>query len=369
MRPASDRAQDDDDEEQAWLRDYAAELSSVLKDFGPGVDGLRRDLAFAANERDGNRRIHTLLRLMKPFERERIEGRLGAAMKFLDMAESIRRAAERTLGGQLPEEDELGPGTWMEGARAAIYGTERVYDAPPGKLRDFLGTLGLDVGVKVRCYVEGETELGALRHAVGSSGLCAFINLQGKVLEKHGKGLAFADSLASDKANHMFSIVVVDADKPDIVRMLRTTAAAEVFHGAFVLFDPDLELANFTTAELLEVALNMSAQIRGKASDKAPAYADVLPFVREARSGKEFFRKLHQATGLTEVDKGEDWGAALMAYAIEHRTYPVGHLNAGRVRELVEIAQTLVRAQGAQFGVSLARETIDPTTGKITPRT
>lgn len=365
LRP---NAEADEDKEQAWLRDYATGVRGILKMLGTGIDNVRRDLAFSASECDSNSRIHTLLRLMKPFERERIEGRLGAAMKFLEMAESIRRAAERLLGGMLPEEDELGPGTWMDGARAAMYGTERVYDAPPGHLRDFLGVLGLDVGVKVRCYIEGETEVGALRHAIGASRLCAFINLQGKVLEKHGKGLAFADSLASDKDNHMFSIAVLDADKPDIVRMIRTAAAAEVFHGSFVLFDPDLELANFTTGELLHVALSMSARIRGELNETGPIHADVFPFVEDSSSGKDFFRRLHHATNLTEIDKGEDWGAALMAFAIEHPEYPVGHPRAGETRRLVEIAQTLVRAQSAPFKFSLANEKVDPSSGRIIPR-
>lgn len=359
---------DDGDHDQDWLRTYAPRVRQKLEAFGLGVDSVRRDLAFAAHERDSNSRIHTLLRLMTPFERERIEGRLGAAMKFLDMAESIRRAAERLLGKQLPEEDELGPGTWMDGAREAIYGTKRVHDAAPGQLRDFLGGLGLIVGVKVRCYVEGETEVGALRHAVGASGLCMFINLKGKVLEKGSKALAFADSLANDKSSQIFSIIAIDADRPDEARMLRVSAERELFHGAFALFDPDLEFANFSIDELLTVALGMAASMREMSSLQTLAHADVLPHVQNARSADEFFQKFHQATGLTEVGKREDWGAALMTYAIDHHTLPAGHSKSGQIRPLLEIAQILVKAQRAPFLLSLAGEKVDPTTGRIVVR-
>lgn len=359
---------DDGDPDQVWLRTYAPRVRQTLETFGLGVDSIRRDLAFAANDCDSNSRIHTLLRLMTPFERERIEGRLGAAMKFLDMAESIRRAAERLLGKQLPEEDELGLGTWMDGAREAIYGAKRVYDAAPGQLRDFLGGLGLIVGVKVRCYVEGETELGALRHAVGTSGLCMFINLKGKVLERGSKALAFADSLANDKSSHIFSIIAIDADRQDEARMLRVSAERELFHGAFALFDPDLEFANFSVDELLTVALGMAARMREKSSPPTPAHADVLSHVQSARSADEFFKNFHQATDLREVDKGEDWGAALMAYAIDHRTLPAGHTRSVQTRPLLEIAEILVRAQRASFLQSLAGEKVDSTTGKIVAR-
>lgn len=67
----------------------------------------------AAEEQDSNRTGHILLRLIKRFERNRVGGRLGAAMKFLNMAESIRRAVQRLLHAQMPEKDELGGGQWM----------------------------------------------------------------------------------------------------------------------------------------------------------------------------------------------------------------------------------------------------------------
>lgn len=353
---------------RAWLRRYADSLRELLTRLGlPSLHQYRGDLAWAANERDPNTNVHTLLRLMKPSERDRIEGRLGAAMKFLAMAESIRRAGERLLGVQMPEEDELGPGQWMDGARKMLYGHERVFDAPRRDLRDFLGILGLDFGVKVRCYVEGETELGALRHAVGVEGQCTFVNLKGNVSERGGKGVAFLDSLAADLNAHVFSVVILDNDRADVVRLLKKAAADRAFFGAYFLFDPDIEFGNFNIAELLEVALGIAQRSDPATQDQASTKATLLSKVSNARSGKEFFRLLADA-GVEDAAKGEKWGEALMSFATKHQTFPIGHPRGGEERPLVEAARLLIRAEDAGFLRSMAYEELDAETGRVIAR-
>ncbi|UFU12125.1 hypothetical protein LRM40_20575 (plasmid) [Ideonella dechloratans] len=242
---------DNEDPEQLWLQEYGLKLQSQLRTLPEdAVPSIRQAFALAAAELDPNSELQTLLRLMKRFERDRIEGRIGAAMRLLDMAESIRRAVERHLSVQLPEEDEIGPRVWMVGARKVLYGTSRVFDAAPSVLRDFLGSFGLDGGVKARCYVEGQTELGALRHVLGSTSQCVVVNLSGSVVERGGRGLAFATSLAADKASGTFSFIMLDADRADVVRTLRQAASKETFHGAFLLSNPDFEMDNFAIPEL-----------------------------------------------------------------------------------------------------------------------
>lgn len=358
----------DADNDRAWLRRYADLLRDLLTRRGlPALHQCRGDLAWAAHERDSNTNVHTLLRLMKRSERDRIEGRLGAAMQFLSMAESVRRAGERLLGVQLPEEDELGPGQWMEGARKMLYGHERVFDAPRKDLRDFLGILGLDFGVKVRCYVEGETELGALRHAVGVDGQCTFVNLKGNVVERGGKGVAFLDSLAADLNAHVFSVVIVDKDRADVVRVLKKAAADQAFFGAYFLFDPDIEFGNFSVAELLEVARGIAQQPGALDQDEIITKSNLLSEICSARSGKEFFRRLEHV-GLEDVAKGEKWGEALMSFATKHQTFPIGHPRAGEQRPLVEAARLLIRTEDAGFLRSMAYEQLDAETGKVVAR-
>ncbi len=355
--------------EQIWLQAHGRRLEIVLRSLpDDAIRNIRETFALSASELDSNSELHTLLRLMKRFERDRIEDRIGAAMRLLDAAESIRRAVERLLQVQLPEEDQIGAGTWMDGARKNLYGTERVFDASPGTLRDYLGRFGLGAGVKARCYVEGETELGALRHAVGHTSQCTFINLRGSVVEKRGRGLAFADSLAADKASEIFSFIVLDADRDDFVRTLRKAAVEEAFHGAFQVSAPDIEMANFTIAELLDVALSLSTHSRGDNPEQRYAPDALLLELEGAKSGDDFFRRLHKGARLTEVDKGEDWGEALMAYAIANKTFPTGHPNGGQERPLVEFARVLIRAQDVGFKLSLAYEKVNSSTGHLQRR-
>ena len=350
---------------QAWLQQYATALESALRAVGlNNLNGYRQDLSMAAHARDSNGTIHALLRLMKRFERDRIEGRLGAAMKFLAMAESIRRAAERLLQVQMLEEDEIGPGQWMEGARKTQYGHDRVFDAPRGDLRDFLGILGLDFGVKVRCYVEGETELGALHYAVGAAAQCTFINLKGSVAERGGKGMSFIESLDADMVARVFSMVVLDADRIDAVRMVQRAASDDRFHGAFTLFEPDLEFGNFSLAELLAVALQLAGP---ENHDHTQSIARLLPEMQTVQSGKDFFKQLN-AAGIAGVRKGEPWGAALMDFAIKHPMFPPSHLCAGKERPLVDIARSIIRAQDVGFLRSKAYERLNPETGKVEAR-
>lgn len=364
------RETDNEDPEQLWLKDYGLELQSRLRTLPEdAVPSTREAFALVAGELDPNSELQTLLRLMKRSERDRIEGRIGAAMRMLDMAESIRRAVERHLSVQLPEEDEIGAGTWMAGARKIRYGTDRVFDAASSMLRDFLGSFGLDGGVKARCYVEGQTELGALRYVLGPTSQCVVVNLSGAVVERGGRGLAFAESLAADKASGTFSFIMLDADLKDVVRTLRKAASEERFHGAFLLSNPDIEMENFAISELLNVALEMAA--RYATPDRPPrSYPrdDLLRELEGAKSGDEFFKRLHRNGSLQEVDKGEDWGAALMAYAIEHRCFLQGDPRGDEERPIIRFAQMLIRAEGVGFQHSFKYEKVDPATGRLNSR-
>lgn len=157
---------------RAEFNAYLAMLRSLLTDMGkPEVRTRREDLGFSADSLDGNRNIQVLLRLMLRQHLEKVKGSLGGAMRFLSMAEVIRRAAEDAFGENLAEEDEIGPGQWMAGARRMLYGSERVFDAERRDLRDYMGLLGLDFGTKVRCYVEGDTEMGKVREHPSAAAL------------------------------------------------------------------------------------------------------------------------------------------------------------------------------------------------------
>ena len=216
----------------------------------PEIRRIREDLGQTAQQIDANRDLHVLLRLMSSHERRKLRSRIGTCILLLEMAEVIRRPVEDELELCLPEEDQIGFGQWIEGARKVIYGTERVFDASTTVLRDYLSSLGLDYGVKIRCYVEGNTEYGALSSAVGDAAGVELVNLRGQVVERNGKGLAFSDALRRNSVSHIFSAVVIDADREDYVRALRRVAKSGEAFCPFFLLDPDFEFGNFTAREL-----------------------------------------------------------------------------------------------------------------------
>lgn len=324
------------------------------------IDEFRQDLCQSAEIIDRNKMIHVLLRLMSARERLKLRSSLGAAMLLLCMAEIIRRAAEEAKGESFPEEDELGFGQWMKNARKSIYGSERILDASPEVRRDFLTSMGLDSGVKVKCYVEGDTEWGAMTSAVGEGGGAEFINLRGQVIEKKGKGLSFVESLKNDKKFHVLSVVLLDGDSADNVRALRKAAADGAFFGRFSIASPDFEFANFTLDELVDVALSLSAQ-NGR---QLLSHNEILSHVRQAKSGKEFFVALED-TSLSEIAKSTDWGIALMAYAVEHPELPKEHARAGNTRPVIEAAQFVNNARHVGFMRSLEQYKVNPETGEL----
>ena len=324
------------------------------------------DLALAAETLDENRSVHVLLRLMKWREREKLKGQVGCAMHFLAMAESIRRSAEQAFAEPWPEEDEIGPGQWFPGARKMLYGNERVFDAPRRDLRDYLTQLGLDFGVKVRCYVEGDTEFGALAHAAGSFDHVQLVNLSGSVAERRGKGLAFVESLEADMNSGIFSVVVLDGDREEYLRMLRKAADGGRFHGCFFISQPDIECGNFSVSELIETAIQEYQKNNLGANDVNVATRVLLTQASQVRNNGNLF-DLFKSQGLTHLRKSESWGKALMELAIIHPVFPPEDLRAGQKRPIIEAAELLIRMQDIGFFRSLAVERLDSRSGRTMP--
>jgi hypothetical protein len=323
------------------------------------LNQVRKALCTDSESLDENKLLHVLLRLMSSHERQKLRSGLGLAMLFYAMAETLRRALETAHRVELPEEDELGFGHWMDGARKTIYGTERINDASREVRRDFLSSMGLDCGIKTRCYVEGPTELGALASAVGDSAGTHFVNLAGQVLERHSQTLRFIDALKMDRQTHVFSVVVIDKDRKDNVRALTKAAREKQFFAPFFLMEPDFEFANFTLDELIEVAAVMAVR-QMHVLDKATARAATS----QCKSGTTFLAKLRDAN-LVTIDKSEAWGKALMDYALSIPTLPLGHKRAGSRRPILDVAWLLVRARDAGYVRSIEKMVVDPNSGEL----
>jgi hypothetical protein len=355
------RFPDSQDSLQAKLKERREKIRQFFSEASAKqINDIRAELCRNAELLDDNKLVHVLLRLMSRHERLKLRSALGGCMQFLCMAEIIRRAAEDALSQNLPEEDELGFGSWMVGARRSIYGSERILDSSRETRREFLTSMGLEYGVKVRCYVEGETELGALISATGEAAGTEFVNLRGQVLERRGKGLSFAASLKNDRRSHIFSIVVLDGDRDDHIRAVKKAATDGTFFGRFFISSPDFEFANFAIGELVDVLLDLA----GQEHDHVPARAEIMSVVAGVKSGKQFFDALKQA-GFQEVTKSESWGVALMNYALQHQDLPQDHKKAGETRPIIEVARLLVNARDVGYLQSLETYKVDPDTGEL----
>jgi hypothetical protein len=319
------------------------------------LERVREELCIDAESIDGNKVLHVLLRLCNQTERGRLKGDIGGAMQILAMAETIRRAAERAFDQKLKEEDELGFGQWMKGARKRLFGSERILDARKTVAREFLQTMGLDFSVKVRCYLEGETECGAFESFTSGIDGIEYVNLRGQFLEKGGNALAFAGALKNDMRSHIFSLIVVDGDDEEIVRVVRKAAANGNMIGWFYIANPDFEYANFTTEELTDVALEFASKALNDASTLPPSATATI----SATSGKTFIKAFQQAyPQLPKVDKGRAWGEALMEYAIRTHTK-------GKERQIMKIAKQIDWTTQLGYQDAANRYRVDPKTGQL----
>ena len=327
-----------------------------------GVRAVREELAISAHQLDENKLLQTLVRLMKPSERRRLKGRLGACMQLLDAA-VIRRVADSALGQNLPEEDQNGFGTWMEGARRNLYGTERVFDGHGNALRDYMTILGIDYGIKVRCYCEGPTEAAALSHALYGTPGAEIVDLAGELLLRSGKGVKFIESLKRDYRAKVFSVVVVDGDNADVVRALKTAATGtDCFPMHYVAY-PDFEMANFSINELIGIALDIECGA-DPSNERRQAIQSGMADERAAgASGRAFFTALKRH-GACHVNKGAAWGEALAAFALARPSFPPGHAKAGKTRPFMDAVNIAKRAARAPFGASVQELMIDIATGQ-----
>jgi len=323
------------------------------------IETLRSELGFRAHTLDQNTNLHTLVRLMRSDERLKIRGAFGGCIELLSMAEVVRRAAEWAFGERLPEEDEIGPATWMKGARQLIYGTDRVFDSGVDGARDFFTSIGIDRGVKVRCYVEGYTEIGALECALGGLGGVEIINLRGEFVQARGRGLAFVESLAHDIEQEVFSVVVLDGDRRDNVRAVKAAAREGRMFGRFFISEPDFETANFTLDEMVSAALELLPPFDSDVDRNL-----MRSGASGARSGQDFLARIGNVAGC-RLSKSKEWGASLVRAAMPRLRGELATATKLKSEVFPELVDVLFRATGSGYRRSLAQVRTDPETGRL----
>jgi len=326
------------------------------------LEGIRRELCVDAQTLDDNKVLHVLLRLMNGGFRERLKGRIGGSMLLLSMAEMIRRAEERAFGQELKEEDELGFGQWMPGARRQIFGSERVADAPRPDAIQAFREHGIDFGPRVRCYVEGDTEEGAISAVLGLNMGVEVLNLSGSVIEKRGRGVAFRDSLRRDTAKRIFSFVIIDGDREDYVRAVKQAAERQEMFGMFLISNPDFELANFTFEELSHILCKIAAKRGAIDTDEA----EVTRAIMGVRKFSDCLAAAKQVIPVLQgFGKSLEWGSALISYATEHPTLPEMNGVEATERPVIKIVRSMAVATHCNYLEHLDEYNLDPTSGQL----
>jgi hypothetical protein len=327
------------------------------------VKKLHEHLCFAAKSLDPNRNVHTMLSLMRGESRlNEVKGNLGGAMCLLTMAQMLRRAAEEVFQTTLAEEDEVGFGPASRVAKERLYGAQRVLDADRGVKNQFLRTFGLDYGLRLRWYVEGDTEFRAVDTMLGGYTAVELVNLRGHVAQKAGKGVAFRDSLRNDLKAGIFSFVSVDGDRSDYGRAVRKAAEEDEICGMFFVSTPDFEFDNFTLAELEDSLWSIAAETGTNDAKRSLLHTSIVDTACAKDMIAAVERALPELRGV--VGKGETWGKTLGAFAWENPEKTDQRTGETQTRPIVEAVRYALHSVTADYRSSRARLRVDPCTGR-----
>jgi hypothetical protein len=209
------------------------------------LEEIRLELSIDTQRLDSNRWIHTLLCLGDSKFRMELKDQLGGALLLRTMAEMIRRATEEAFSTKLREEDEIGFGWIPEGVKETLYGSNRLLDDRQAA-SVFTRRHGLNYKPHVHWYGEGNTEYGALNSFFEEMGI-PVTNLHGLIKEGNSMVTFFRDSLRADIRDQMYSIVVIDGDVRENMRILESaarnnqTSEDDGIFGRFFLSQPDFE--------------------------------------------------------------------------------------------------------------------------------
>ena len=353
------------DEQVASLKSEIA--CSINESAESEFRNIHQELCSAATITDRNSSVHTLMRLGSKQFRDRLKGSLARAVMFKTMAELIRRFAEDKFGVELPEEDEcgIGPKNSPESKRL-FFGGDRLFDGGAVPKREFLRQFDFDANARVRWYVEGQTELGAMRFALGSNSLVAqteIVNLHGRVTEKNN--LSFIDSLRRDQDEGVVSFILVDNDRSENLRIVRKAAASGGFFGEFYIAIPDFELWNFSIEELTRMCLEQFGSMSPE-SKSEEIFDRILKSV--ASQNPANMRDLQsiiraQSPSNWVPAKGLHWGESLMDGAFENPATP-----AGIERPIIDAIKRSMQVRGSTYEYWRKSHQVCVTSGQLVPK-
>jgi len=296
------------------------------------VTYFRDEVCHDADVLDKNRYLHLVIRLMDRQDRQKIKGKIAGAVLLKEMTETFRRHLEKVFKIQMPEEEECGHATINLEYKKESIGSTRLLDGDRAVANQFLRRLGLDYGVRVNVYVEGDTEFHAINSYFSHTNHVSIINLKGSFVERRGKGLAFRESLNNDLKSKLFSIIVLDSDVSDNCRVTKEAAKNKEIVGRFFISEPDFEFGNFSINELIDIVNGLAAKNKIILKKSLVLNKEILA----VNSGKELQSIISKEYSfeMGKLIKGKLWGQALSDYAVEN------HIKE-KIKPIIEIYQML----------------------------
>lgn len=339
------------EEWEAFRAKVLTVFASISKERIESTHGeLRREAALI----DRNGEIYLLIRAMDWDRRKEIRDSIGRAMWIRHMAELIRLAYEEVYSEKLPHED-VAFGIWFQGMRESLYGSEYPLENIPEMVRRMTPRLGIASSVRVRFYVEGDTEEGALE-----AGLTGFLGYGVEVvnLRAQGWGTWLQQELENDVQANRLSMFMLDRDRKEPLKSLRFYAESGLIVGMVFQNEPDLELGCFSISQLVEATKYYEAAMGAD----FPTELKVSDFEGASTGGQ--FSARYQKLRLAPSPKSKLWGEALMQAAFDSP----GEEEAEGKR-LVQAVMCAIRGTTADYEYIAKHYPINPITLQTEART
>jgi hypothetical protein len=249
-----------------WIESEKAKAVSALEEVGLSLKDAKswhERLASSATLIDPVACFRTLLRHADRDAKSRLKNEALRADALYEAAEVLRRYLETFHGVELPEEVGSLMATTDTTFNRKLYGGARLLDFDRKVFRRIVRRFGLDPQAKLAWFVEGDTEVGLAKRLAERQG-STLEHMGIDVMNFHGLGGLRSDRtrllLDRLKNEEVFAYVVVDRDAQggnDHIRQLRQYARDDLLVG-FRAWQPDLEDANFTRAELAQIATRVA---------------------------------------------------------------------------------------------------------------
>ncbi len=341
---------------------YRARVTKLVQELDAGAwQKVHECLRLEAASMDGNSSLYLLLRVSKWHERKQLRGPISGALWIRHMAEVIRRAFEEVHAQRWHEEDEAF-GLWSTHGRVIAFGAARPLDDVMMAKTFLAREFGLFTGSTLRWYVEGHTEYFALLEVVEDIARFGveLVNLQGGIASgKNNAPLKLEAMLKQDRYLRRFSMLSLDGDVPENVKFVREQVRQGHIVGMITVHNPDWEFANFTCAELVEVAAGIDENNGFPGDAVRRANWDGIT------TSRAFEAKYLEASARRPGKlKDEQWGRALACWADRTPERPNGE-----PRPLWKELRAALHSWSSNYESQREDFTFDPETFSSIPRT